>query len=135
MIALDTSALVAILVEEDGSDACIMCLKTAKALAISGGTLSEALIVSTARGIREEMERLLEALRPEVVPVTGAFARLVADAYRLWGKGVHRASLNFGDCFGYALASDRRCPLLYVGEDFRRTDVVSAIPARRHSKR
>ncbi len=50
-----------------------------------------------------------------------------ADAYRRWGKGFHKASLNFGDCFAYALAEELACPLLYIGKDFPQTDIVSAM--------
>ena len=49
------------------------------------------------------------------------------DIYSVWGKGVHPAGLNFGDCFAYATAKEFGCPLLYIGNDFPRTDVVSAI--------
>ena len=56
-------------------------------------------------------------------------ARLAVQAYRRYGKGFHPARLNFGDCFAYELAKSRGCPLLYVGEDFARTDVVAAITA------
>jgi ribonuclease VapC len=58
-----------------------------------------------------------------VTPVTAATARRVAEAYRLWGKGVHPAALNFGDCFSYVVARDHACPLLYFGEDFSKTDL------------
>jgi ribonuclease VapC len=54
-------------------------------------------------------------------------ARLVADAYARWGKGVDPAGLNFGDCFAYALASETASPLLYVGNDFAATDLQPAI--------
>lgn len=60
-------------------------------------------------------------------PVAPVDADKVADAYDRWGKGVHPAGLNFGDCFAYALARVRGCPLLFVGDDFRRTDITSAI--------
>jgi ribonuclease VapC len=45
-----------------------------------------------------------------------------------WRRSIHPASLNFGDCFAYALAKEHRCPLLYVGDDFAKTDLVSARP-------
>ena len=56
-----------------------------------------------------------------------ASARHVAKAYDEWGKGVHPAALNFGDCFAYAVAKEQRCPLLYVGDDFSKTDIVGVI--------
>jgi ribonuclease VapC len=47
----------------------------------------------------------------------------VAEAYVRWGRGVHPAGLNYGDCFAYALARQRACPLLFVGDDFTKTDI------------
>jgi ribonuclease VapC len=61
------------------------------------------------------------------VNVTKSTAMAMGEAYRRWGKGLHPAGLNFGDCFAYVLAMERACPLLYVGEDFKRTDVRSAL--------
>jgi ribonuclease VapC len=54
-------------------------------------------------------------------------ARRVGDAYQRWGRGLNPAQLNFGDCFAYELAQYFGCPLLYVGNDFARTDIQSAI--------
>ena len=62
----------------------------------------------------------------EIVPVTEASARSAAAAYDRWGKGIHPAALNFGDCFSYALAKSRGEALLFKGQDFSRTDVKSA---------
>lgn len=76
----------------------------------------------------EELAELVEGLGLEIVGLTAASARRVAEAYSRWGKGVHPAALNFGDCFAYELASEHRCPLLFVGADFRATDVPSALP-------
>ena len=73
------------------------------------------------------MAGLIDGLGLEVVSVSAAAARRVADAYARWGKGVHASALNFGDCFAYDLARTNDCPLLYVGLDFGRTDVVSAM--------
>jgi ribonuclease VapC len=61
------------------------------------------------------------------VNVTRAAAAAVGDAYRKWGKGFHPAGLNFGDCFAYVLAKHYSCSLLFVGNDFARTDVQSAL--------
>ncbi len=73
------------------------------------------------------MEQLVGDLAMETVPVTEAEVRRVTAAYAKWGRGVHRASLNFGDCFAYALAKERQCPLLFVGNDFAPTDLLSAL--------
>jgi ribonuclease VapC len=62
-----------------------------------------------------------------IVPVTAAAARRVGQAYEQWGRGMHPAALNFGDCFAYALAKERACPLLYVGDDFTKTDIDGAL--------
>jgi len=126
MIVVDKSALMAILLGESESDACMDVLEGDATLAISAGTVAEALIVADRRGLGEEMRRLIDGLGFEISPVTPSSARLVADAYARWGKGAHPAGLNFGDCFAYALASEREAPLLYVGDDFAQTDISAA---------
>jgi ribonuclease VapC len=72
---------------------------------------------------------VIYALGFEVVPVTEASARRIAAAHAQWGTVVHPAGLNFGDCFAYELARERDCPLLFVGADFSKTDVQSALTA------
>lgn len=94
---------------------------------MSAGTVAEALIVASGRIISEEMLRLIERLNPEIVAVTAESARRIGEAYRRWGKGHHSAGLNFGDCFAYEVAKQHDCPLLFVGDDFTKTDVVSAL--------
>lgn len=126
MIAVDTSALMAIVLNEPEADACAAALETADGLLISGGTVAEALIVASRRNVGEEMARLIDGLGFEVVAVTSASARRIAGAYRIWGKGVPPAALNFGDCFAYEVAKEHGCRLLYVGEDFAQTDVEAA---------
>ena len=79
------------------------------------------------RNVAEEMAALIEGLGVEVVPVTQGSARRVAETYGRFGKGVHAAGLNFGDCFAYEVARENGCPLLYVGEDFGLTDLASAL--------
>ncbi|PBB19825.1 type II toxin-antitoxin system VapC family toxin [Mesorhizobium sp. WSM4313] len=127
MIAVDTSALIAIVLDEPAADACIAALGTEDELLISAGTVAELLIVAARRGVAEEVQSLLDGLGFEIAPVTEGAARRVAEAYARWGKGIHPAALNFGDCFAYEVAKDRACRLLYVGEDFSKTDVEGAI--------
>ena len=127
MIAVDTSALMAILLNEPEAEACVAALEGEDRLTISAGTVAEALIVADRRGLGEEMTRLIDGLGFEQVAVTPASAKGVAQAYARWGKGVHPAALNFGDCFAYQLASSRGCALLYVGDDFGRTDIAAAL--------
>ena len=123
MIAVDTSALMAILLDDPEADACIAALEAEDDLLISAGTIAEALIVAARRNVGEEMERLIDGLGFEIVSVTSASARRIAQAYEQSGKGAHPAALNFGDCFAYAVAKEHGCRLLCVGEDFAKTDV------------
>ena len=73
------------------------------------------------------MSRLIDELGFEIVPVTPASARRIAAVYARWGRGAHPAGLNFGDCFSYEVAKQHSCPLLYVGADFSKTDLESAL--------
>jgi ribonuclease VapC len=127
MIAVDTSALMAIVLNEPTADACIAALEAEDDILISAATVAEALIVSARRNVGAEMARLIDGLGFQIVSVTAAVARRVAQAYDIWGKGIHPAALNFGDCFAYDLAKNNACRLLYVGDDFARTDLPGAL--------
>ena len=94
MMAVDTSALMAILFREERAAACAAALKTDEDVIISAGTAAEALVVAARRNLRAQMLRLIEELGMEVVPVTLASAQRVAEAYARWGKGNHRAGLQ-----------------------------------------
>jgi ribonuclease VapC len=126
MIAVDTSALMAIALGEGEADACIRVLETETEIVISAGTVAEALIVAARRNVAEEVSRLIDGLGFETVSVTPASARRIAAAYMRWGRGAHPAGLNFGDCFSYEIAKERACRLLYVGDDFSKTDLERA---------
>jgi ribonuclease VapC len=125
MIVVDTSALMAIILDEADAEKCSKVLEAEKTVLISAATLAEALIVARRRNVGEEMSRVIDGLGFDILNVTPAAARRVADAYARWGKGVHPAALNFGDCFAYEAAKEHSCPLLYVGDDFSRTDVAA----------
>ncbi len=127
MIAVDTSALMAIILNEPRADACAAALEAEDRLLISAGTVAEALIVAGRRNVREEVTQLIDGLGFEIVSVTPASARRIAQAYDKWGKGVHPAALNFGDCFAYEVAKEHGCSLLYVGEDFSQTDIENVL--------
>jgi ribonuclease VapC len=127
MIAIDTSAIMAILLDEPTADSCIAAMEAEEEIIISAAILAETLIVAGRRNIGEEAAKLLDGLGLEIVSVTPASAKRVAEAYARWGKGVHPAGLNFGDCFSYEVAREHACPLLFVGEDFSRTDVESVL--------
>jgi ribonuclease VapC len=126
LIVVDTSAVIAILLREPEREACISALEAAKSVLMSAATLAESLIVAERRGVLPEMILFIDGLDVEVVDLTASSARQAAEAHARWGRGVHPAGLNFGDCFSYTLARQRGCPLLFVGNDFARTDVERA---------
>lgn len=125
-MVVDTSAVIAILFAEPPADRLEDAILDAQRPALSAASLVEAGIVALGRlgdtGERELM-LLLHRLRVEVVPATADHAEHALDAFRRYGKGRHPAKLNFGDCFSYALARALGEPLLFVGDDFSRTDI------------
>lgn len=127
MIAVDTSALMAILLNEPEADACIAALANADRVLISAGTVAEALIVAARRNVGESMTNLIDGFGFEVVPLTAASARRIALTYRRWGKGINPAALDFGDCFAYEVAKEHACSLLFVGDDFAGTDIEGVL--------
>jgi ribonuclease VapC len=127
MIAVDTSALMAIALNEKEADACISALEAEDNILISAGTVAEALIVAARRNVGDEVASLIDGLGFDIVAVTPAAARRIALAYQQWGKGMNPAALNFGDCFADAVAKENSCGLPYVGDDFSQTDIASVI--------
>jgi ribonuclease VapC len=127
VIAVDTSALMAIVLNEPVAGACIAAIEAEDVILISAGTVAEALIVSARRNVGEEVASLIGGLGLDIVTVTAASARRISQAYALWGKGVHPAALNFGDCFAYEVAKEHGCRLLYVGGDFSKTDIEGVL--------
>jgi ribonuclease VapC len=126
---VDSSALVAIILAEPNHQELLVKTKRTAGLAIGAPTLVETLMVLTAR-LRGDpapaLRELLRAIEAEVVPFTEDHSREALRAYLKFGKGRHPAALNFGDCLSYAVASVARQPLLYVGDDFSRTDIRKA---------
>ncbi|MDN5794569.1 MAG: type II toxin-antitoxin system VapC family toxin [Intrasporangium sp.] len=125
---VDSSALMAILGQEPGWDgiAQAAALSTCR---MSTATWLEAGIVADHRSAShgERLNRLVEVLGIELVPVSVQHATVARAAYRRYGRGNGRAALNFGDCFSYALAVTTGEPLMFTGDEFTRTDVVSAL--------
>mgnify|MGYP002629083538 CR=1 FL=1 len=123
---LDTSAIIAILQNETPGDRLVLALEHAEKRRVSAATILECSIVICARygdaGDRE-LDLLVYRLALEIVPVTSDQVDLARSAWRRFGKGRHEAALNFGDCFSYALAKSLQQPLLFVGNDFSRTDL------------
>ncbi|AXV16228.1 VapC toxin family PIN domain ribonuclease [Neorhizobium sp. SOG26] len=128
MIVVDTSALIAIIKDEEMGWACSNIMAREPRIIMSAGTLVEARIVALGARRLSTLDEIIAGSIAEVIPVTDERARFVSDVYWRWGKGFHRAGLNFGDCFAYATAKEFDCPLLYIGNDFAQTDVRSALP-------
>lgn len=128
---LDSSAFLAIVFREPGYERLVERLGSAPAAAAGTPTLVETAIVLSARiGPAADglLERMLDEFDIQEIPFGEIHWREAADAYRRFGKGRHPAALNFGDCLTYATARLTGEPLLYVGEDFARTDVEGVEP-------
>lgn len=131
---VDSSALVAIIRDEPDARGFTAALVDSQRSRICAATWFETAIVVYAACDPVASLRLDEIVREtriEIEPFTAAQARIAREAYRDFGRGSgHRAQLNFGDCFAYALAAETREPLLYKGEDFVHTDLTAAeLPA------
>jgi len=128
-VIVDSSAIVAILGHEDDVDSLAEALVEAPIRRLSAVNYVETAIVIDSRRdpvLSRGLDDFLREAQIKIEGVTPEQARLAREAYRDFGKGRHRAGLNFGDCFAYALAKDKREPLLFKGDDFRRTDVEVA---------
>ena len=110
MIVIDTSAVIAIVADEPMAATCSNVLKQQSSTIISAGTLTELLIVAARRGLLTETRDLIEAFVTDIIDLTPERAEQAAAAYVLWGKTLHPAALNFGDCFSYATAREFACP-------------------------
>ena len=128
---VDASAIVAILRGEAEAALFTRTIQEAAACRISAATYLEAAIVIDGIGdpdLSREFDELVRTAHLEIVAVTEEQARLARQAYRVYGKGSgHRAQLNFGDCFAYALAKATGEALLFKGADFAGTDLASAL--------
>lgn len=126
---LDSSALLAVVFREAGHEALLERIIEAEAVAAGTPTLAETGIVLHARlreGAHGLLERVLDELAVQEIPFGEVHWREAVLAFHRYGSGRHRASLNFGDCMTYAVAKLAGEPLLFVGEDFRQTDVDAA---------
>jgi len=127
---VDTSALIAILKNEPEAEAYSKAIEAAKTVRISAASFLESHIVVDGYKnpiLRARLEQIFENPGMIVEPVTFEQAKTARQAYRDFGKGSgHPAGLNFGDCFSYALARDKREPMLWKGDDFGHTDLRPA---------
>jgi ribonuclease VapC len=128
---IDSSALIAILRGEPEAQAFSEAIEKAESVRISAGTLFEASMVADKFGspkLSARFDETVEHSRMIIEPFTAAQARIARQAFRDYGRGSgHPANLNFGDCFSYALARDKREPILHKGDDFVHTDLRSAL--------
>lgn len=123
---IDTSAVLAILLNEAERRSFNEQIEAAESVKISAANYVEASIVIEARfgadGVRD-LDLFMARADIEIAPVDAEQAKLACYAWRRFGKSRHKAALNFGDCFAYALAVSFNEPLLYKGKDFTMTDV------------
>ena len=126
---LDTSAILAVVFKEPGFEAVLDKIADADVMAMGAPTAAEAALVLDARlGApgRGTLIRLLHEWAVSIVPFGENHWKQAADAYSRFGRGHHKASLNFGDCLAYAVAKLSDQPLLCVGNDFSKTDLTLA---------
>ncbi|MBV9287503.1 MAG: type II toxin-antitoxin system VapC family toxin [Hyphomicrobiales bacterium] len=130
-MVVDTSALVAILFNEPDAELYANALASASRRILSAVTRVElAFVIEGRKGEagRADLEKLLGEGDFEVVAVTAHQAMAAIEAFRRFGRRRHRAALNIGDCFVYALASTLNDALLFKGDDFSWTDLRPALP-------
>jgi ribonuclease VapC len=128
-VIVDTSAIVAIALCEPTAPAMLAAIQGAALVELSVASYVEVATVLTPRGVTpDQIDDLMASLDITIVPIDEAQGRAAIRARIAYGKGTgHRAQLNFGDTFTYALAKVRGASLLFVGEDFSHTDLVSAL--------
>jgi ribonuclease VapC len=128
-VIVDSSALVAITFAEPGYQDLVAKLASAPSAGIGTPTLAETGVVLAARlghDSRDLVIRLLDEFGIEEIPFGDRHWREAVDAYLRFGRGRHKARLNFGDCLTYAVARLANEPLLFVGDDFPQTDLEAA---------
>jgi ribonuclease VapC len=124
---LDSSAVIAVLCREPGHATLVEKIAAAESLGIGAPTVFEAALVLTIKLKRDGLAVVNEFLREsggQVISFTDQHSSIAFGAYLRYGKGRHKAALNFGDCFSYAVAKVSGQPLLFVGQDFAKTDVA-----------
>lgn len=129
MNAVDTSAIAALLFGEDDSEQIEQTLISAPCVMTAATRVEIGMVIESRAGAAgtQLLEELLDRVEMQIAPVDARLANEALVCWRRFGRGRHRASLNFGDTFSYALAKQMGLPLLYVGEDFAQTDLNSAL--------
>ena len=129
MLILDSSAIVAVMLQEPGFEFILERIGIADNIGVGTPTAVEAAIVLSARLGRDARPRLFQFLREaeaELIPFGAEHLDAAVDAFLRYGKGRHPAGLNFGDCLAYAISRMSGVPLLFTGSDFRKTDIPVA---------
>jgi ribonuclease VapC len=128
-MVIDASALIAILKAETERVSFLHAIAQAPVKRLSPVNWLEAALVIEREGpeARSTLEEFVRDAQIQIVPVESNHMMLAREAWMNFGKGRHRAALNLGDCFAYALAKYVREPLLFKGEDFRKTDITAAL--------
>jgi ribonuclease VapC len=123
---LDSSAIVAILMEEPEAEGLLVKLRQPGPIGVGAPTLMETGVVLTHRFRRDPvpvLQEFLHKLGGLILPFDEIHWRVATDAFFRFGKGRHPAALNFGDCLAYATAKVAGQPLLFVGNDFPQNDL------------
>jgi ribonuclease VapC len=127
VIALDSSALLAILLNEPRAFECREALLRETEPVMSATTLAESFIVARTRGVLGDLQVLLASIPIDIISVDEDTSARVSEIYARWGKRNHPAELNIIDCFSYDVARQFDCPLLFIGNDFSQTDITSVL--------
>jgi ribonuclease VapC len=130
-MVIDTSAIVAVLFDEPDHRRYAEAIAAAPVRLVSAVTHVEpSFVVEGRKGQagRARLDRFFALIGAEIVSITARHSEIATDAFRRFGKGRHRAALNIGDCFSYALATATNHPLLFKGNDFNYTDIRAALP-------
>lgn len=132
MIVVDTSAIMAMVLDEQDGPTFTKVLSEESTVLMSAGTLLELDVVALRRGgtrMHAAMQRILRSTGVIIVPVEGQSLRYARNGFSRFGQGRRSkpSALNFGDCFAYGLAKAEGAPLLFKGDDFSRTDVAVAL--------
>jgi ribonuclease VapC len=129
-VIIDSSAVLAVFLQEADGRRYLNAIMDADARRMSVSNWLEASMVVDRRGnalAANWLEEFMRTARIELMPVSVSQATIARRAWQMFGRGIHPARLNYGDCFAYALAKETREPLLFKGDDFAQTDVEPAL--------
>jgi len=130
MLVVDTSAIIAILNKEHDQLTYVNAIQLYEYGLVSCSAVLEATMVLVGKKYPNpcgELESFFQVSNISVIGITHTQTVIAQQAFLQYGKGRHKAALNFVDCFSYALAKEKNLPLLFKGDDFTHTDIESAI--------